>query len=164
MAACIKHFPGHGAASGDSHDGYVELDKSWEELQQCELIPFIGALEKTDLVMAAHIATPNVTNDGLPASLSYSMLTEKLRGELGYDGVIITDALAMGAIIQNYSSAESAVLALQAGADILLMPYDYIAAYQGVLAAVEDGTIPEERIDESVLRILRLKAAYGAEN
>ena len=85
-------------------------------------------------------------------------------GELGYDGVIFTDALAMGAIIQNYSSAESAVLALQAGADILLMPYDYIAAYQGVLAAVEDGTIPEERIDESVLRILRLKAAYGAEN
>lgn len=164
VMACIKHFPGHGAASGDSHDGYVELDKSWEELLQCELIPFIGALEKTDLVMAAHIATPNVTNDGLPASLSYSMLTEKLRGELGYDGVIITDALAMGAIIQNYSSAESAVLALQAGADILLMPYDYIAAYQGVLAAVEDGTIPEERIDESVLRILRLKAAYGAEN
>lgn len=142
----------------------MELDKSWEELLQCELIPFIGALEKTDLVMAAHIATPNVTNDGLPTSLSYSMLTEKLRGELGYDGVIITDALAMGAIIQNYSSAESAVLALQAGADILLMPYDYIAAYQGVLAAVEDGTIPEERIDESVLRILRLKAAYGAEN
>jgi hypothetical protein len=164
VMACIKHFPGHGAASGDSHDGYVELDKSWEELLQCELIPFIGALEKTDLVMAAHIATPNVTNDGLPTSLSYSMLTEKLRGELGYDGVIITDALAMGAIIQNYSSAESAVLALQAGADILLMPYDYIAAYQGVLAAVEDGTIPEERIDESVLRILRLKAAYGAEN
>ena len=81
--------------------------------------------------MAAHIATPNVTNDGLPASLSYSMLTEKLRGELGYDGVIITDALAMGAIIQNYSSAESAVLALQAGADILLMPYDYIAATRG---------------------------------
>ena len=164
VMACIKHFPGHGAASGDSHDGYVELDKSWEELLQCELIPFIGALEKTDLVMAAHIATPNVTNDGLPASLSYTMLTEKLRGELGYDGVIITDALAMGAIIQNYSSAESAVLALQAGADILLMPYDYIAAYQGVLTAVEDGTIPEERIDESVLRILRLKAAYGAEN
>lgn len=164
VMACIKHFPGHGAASGDSHDGYVELDKSWEELLQCELIPFIGALEKTDLVMAAHIATPNVTNDGLPASLSYTMLTEKLRGELGYDGVIITDALAMGAIIQNYSSAESAVLALQAGADILLMPYDYIAAYQGVLTAVEDGTIQEERIDESVLRILRLKAAYGAEN
>ena len=95
VMACIKHFPGHGAASGDSHDGYVELDKSWEELLQCELIPFIGALEKTDLVMAAHIATPNVTNDGLPASLSHTMLTEKLRGELGYDGVIITDALAM---------------------------------------------------------------------
>ena len=92
------------------------------------------------------------------------MLTEKLRGEIGYDGVINTDALAMRAIIQNYSSAESAVLALQAGADILLMPYDYIAAYQGVLTAVENGTIPEERIDESVLRILRLKAAYGAEN
>lgn len=159
ILTCVKHFPGHGDTSGDSHDGYVQVNKTWEELLQCELIPFIGALDKTDLVMAAHITAPRVTGDGLPASLSHTMLTEKLRGELGYNGVIITDALAMGAITQNYSSAESAVLALQAGADLLLMPEDYIAAYQGVLAAVEDGTLSEARIDESVLRVLRLKSS-----
>ena len=111
--------------------------------------------------MAAHLTTPLVTKDGLPASLSHAMLTDRLRGELGYDGVIITDALAMGAITQNYTPAESAVLALNAGADILLMPYDYAAAYQGVLAAVENGRLSVDRIDESVLRILRLKLAYG---
>lgn len=161
VMACIKHFPGHGEASGDTHNGYSEVSKSWEELLACELVPFMGALEKTDLIMAAHLTTPLVTGDGLPASLSRAMLTDRLRGELGYDGVIITDALAMGAITQNYTSAESAVLALNAGADILLMPYDYTAAYQGVLAAVENGELSVDRIDESVLRILRLKLTYG---
>lgn len=161
VMACIKHFPGHGEASGDTHNGYSEVNKNWEELLACELVPFMGALEKTDLIMAAHLTTPLVTKDGLPASLSHAMLTDRLRGELGYDGVIITDALAMGAITQNYTPAESAVLALNAGADILLMPYDYAAAYQGVLAAVENGRLSVDRIDESVLRILRLKLAYG---
>ena len=148
IMACIKHFPGHGDTSGDSHDGYVSISKSWEELLQCELIPFINALDKTDLVMAAHISTPYITRDGLPASLSPTMLTDKLRGELGYDGVIITDSLAMGAITQNYSSAESSVLAFTAGADLLLMPYDYIAAYEGILSAVQNGEISMARLDE----------------
>ena len=164
IMACIKHFPGHGDTSGDSHDGYVSISKSWEELLQCELIPFINALDKTDLVMAAHISTPYITGDGLPASLSPTMLTDKLRGELGYDGVIITDSLAMGAITQNYSSAESSVLAFTAGADLLLMPYDYIAAYEGILSAVQNGEISMARLDESVLRILRLKLAYTEES
>ena len=164
IMACIKHFPGHGDTSGDSHDGYVSISKSWEELLQCELIPFINALDKTDLVMAAHISTPYITGDGLPASLSPTMLTNKLRGELGYDGVIITDSLAMGAITQNYSSAESSVLAFTAGADLLLMPSDYIAAYEGILSAVQNGEISMARLDESVLRILRLKLAYTEES
>lgn len=128
------------------------------------MIPFINALDKTDLVMAAHISTPYITGDGLPASLSPTMLTDKLRGELGYDGVIITDSLAMGAITQNYSSAESSVLAFTAGADLLLMPYDYIAAYEGILSAVQNGEISMARLDESVLRILRLKLAYTEES
>ncbi len=161
VMTCVKHFPGHGDTTGDSHDGYVSLNKSWDELLDCELIPFISVLDNTDMLMAAHISLPQVTDDGLPASLSYELLTQKLRGELGYEGVIITDSLAMGAITKNYSPEESAVLAVEAGADIILMPYDYAASYDGVLDAVRSGRISEERIDESVLRILQLKIKYG---
>lgn len=161
IMTCVKHFPGHGDTTGDSHNGYVSLGKSWAEILDCELIPFESVLDRTDMLMAAHITLPQVTDDGLPASLSYELLTQRLRGELGYDGVIITDSLAMGAITKNYSPAESAVLAVKAGADIILMPYDYAASFDGVLNAVRAGEISEERIDESVLRILQLKAEYG---
>lgn len=161
IMTCVKHFPGHGDTTGDSHNGYVSLGKSWAEMLDCELIPFESVLDRTDMLMAAHITLPQVTDDGLPASLSYELLTQRLRGELGYDGVIITDSLAMGAITKNYSPAESAVLAVKAGADIILMPYDYAASFDGVLNAVRAGEISEERIDESVLRILQLKAEYG---
>ncbi len=161
IMGCLKHFPGHGDTADDTHTGQVVLSKTWEELLDCELVPFIAALDKTDMVMAAHITLPNVTDDGLPASLSHQILTDRLRGELGYDGVIITDALGMKAITQNWSSGEAAVLALQAGADILLNPDDLGAAFAAVRAAVEDGTISPERLDESVLRILTLKERYG---
>ena len=161
IMTCVKHFPGHGDTTGDSHNGYVSLGKSWVEMLDCELIPFESVLDRTDMLMAAHITLSQVTDDGLPASLSYELLTQRLRGKLGYDGVIITDSLAMGAITKNYSPAKSAVLAVKAGADIILMPYDYAASFDGVLNAVRAGEISEERIDESVLRILQLKAEYG---
>lgn len=161
VAACIKHFPGHGDTAGDTHEGYVALEKTWTELAECELIPFENALKKTDMIMAAHITLTKASTDRLPCSLSYDTLTLHLRGEMGYEGVIITDALAMGAIIQNYTSAESAALAFNAGADILLMPYDYAAAFNGILSAVRNGEITEQRLNESVERILRLKAKLG---
>ncbi len=157
----IKHFPGHGDTTGDTHDGYVAVTKSWEELKNCELIPFIAALDNTDMVMAAHITLPNITTDGLPASLSHEILTEKLRGELGYQGVIVTDSLSMGAIIQNYSPPESVKTAFLAGADILLMPQNFTEGFDGLVAAIETGEISEERLNESVLRILKLKIQYG---
>ena len=157
----IKHFPGHGDTTGDTHDGYVAVTKSWEELKNCELIPFIAALDNTDMVMAAHITLPNITTDGLPASLSHEILTEKLRGELGYQGVIVTDSLSMGAIIQNYSPLESVKTAFWAGADILLMPQNFTEGFDGLVAAIETGEISEERLNESVLRILKLKIQYG---
>lgn len=157
----IKHFPGHGDTTGDTHDGYVAVTKSWEELKNCELIPFIAALDNTDMVMAAHITLPNITTDGLPASLSHEILTEKLRGELGYQGVIVTDSLSMGAIIQNYSPLESVKTAFLAGADILLMPQNFTEGFDGLVAAIETGEISEERLNESVLRILKLKIQYG---
>ena len=157
----IKHFPGHGDTTGDTHDGYVAVTKSWEELKNCELIPFIAALDNTDMVMAAHITLPNITTDGLPASLSHGILTEKLRGELGYQGVIVTDSLSMGAIIQNYSPLESVKTAFLAGADILLMPQNFTEGFDGLVAAIETGEISEDRLNESVLRILKLKIQYG---
>ena len=155
---CIKHFPGHGDTQTDSHFGYAQSLKTWEELLTCEMIPFKAGIEAgTPLMMTAHIAVPSVTGSEIPSTLSPLMLTEKLRGELGYDGIIITDALRMGAISKEYSSGEAAALAFIAGADILLLPENPLEAFQGVMGAIEDGRITEERLDASVRRILELK-------
>ena len=161
-ASCVKHFPGHGDTATDTHTGYAETLKTWEEISACEMIPFRAGVEAgTDLVMTAHIAAPNVTGSDEPSTMSYTILTEKLRGELGFQGLIITDALAMGAIREKYTSSQACVRCIQAGVDILLMPYDYYEAFDGVVRAVEKGEIPESRIDESVYRILSFK--YGRE-
>ena len=158
VASCIKHFPGHGDTSTDTHTGYAETGKTWEELLACEMIPFRAGIEAgTDLVMTAHIAAPAVTGSDVPSTMSSVILTEKLRGELGYDGLIITDALEMGAIREKYSSSEACIACLEAGADILLMPYDYFEAFDGVLQAVEEGRLSMERIEQSLYRILLLK-------
>ena len=156
----IKHFPGHGDTNADTHTGYVRLDKTWDELRECELIPFADNLAKTDMVMVSHITLPKVTDDGLPATLSYDIVTEKLRGEMGYDGVVITDSMEMGAITSAYG-AESAVMAIKAGCDIVLMPLDFEENFEAVISAVENGEITEEQINTSVLRILELKDKYG---
>ena len=159
VSSVLKHFPGHGDTVDDSHKGTVTVNKTWEELCQEELIPFIRNFRGTDAVMVAHINLPNVTDDGLPATLSRELIHNKLRQELGYDGLILTDSLCMGAIIDNYTPAQAAVLAFEAGSDVLLLPENYVEAFEGLLSAVEKGQITEERLDESVLRILRVK--YG---
>lgn len=156
----LKHFPGHGDTKDDTHSGYVSIEKTWDELKECELVPFITALPKADMVMVSHITAVNVTSDQLPTSMSETMITGKLRNELGYDGVIITDAMAMGAVADNYTSAEAAVTAVKAGVDIVLMPLNLDEAFNGVMNAVTDGEISMERLDESVMRILKLKARY----
>lgn len=161
IMSCVKHFPGHGDTKGDTHKGYVSLEKTWDELKQCELIPFLKSLDTTDMVMVSHITTPNITSDHLPASLSRQMIAGKLRKKLGYKGVVITDSMEMGAIAQAYSAKNGAIKAILAGADIVLMPEDFVKAYQGIYDAVKNGTIKETRIDESVLRILNLKEKYG---
>ena len=161
-ASCVKHFPGHGNTATDTHTGYAETLKTWDEISACEMIPFRAGIEAgTDFVMTAHIAAPNVTGSDEPATMSHTLLTEKLRGELGFQGLIITDALAMGAIREKYSSSQACVQCILAGADILLMPYDYFEAFDGVVQAVENGVIPESRIDESVYRVLSFK--YGGQ-
>ena len=158
IAGSLKHFPGHGDTANDTHTGLVAIGKTWDALLHAELIPFIGNFDKADSVMVSHITLRKVTKDGLPASLSEELVTGRLRNELGYGGAVITDALSMGAIRAEHGSAEAAVLALKAGCDILLMPWDYTDAFDGVLQAVYDGSISRARLDESVMRILKLKA------
>lgn len=153
-----KHFPGHGATAGDTHQGYAYTDKTLDELKQSELIPFENAIQNNaEFIMAAHISAPRVTGDDTPASLSKTMITDILRGQMGYDGLVVTDAMNMGAVTEQYTSAQAAVKALQAGADLVLMPENFQEAYQGVLDAVKDGTLTEQRINESVTRIVKVK-------
>ena len=109
------------------------------------------------MIMTAHIAVPKVTGDDLPSTLSPVILQDKLRGELGFDGVIVTDAMDMGAITKQFSSTEATITAIQAGVDIILCPQNFVDAFDAVVKAVEKGEIKESRIDESVKRILKLK-------
>lgn len=154
----LKHFPGHGDTKDDTHSGYVSVNKSWDELKACELVPFISALDKADTIMVSHITVTSI--DKLPSSLSYEIITRKLRNELGYNGVIITDSMAMGAIADSYTSDIAAVMAVKAGADIILMPESLEKSFNGVLNAVNSGEISISRIEESAERVLTLKAKY----
>ena len=156
--ACMKHFPGHGGTVGDTHQGYAYTERTIEELRQEELVPFQYGIENgISFIMVSHIALPNVIGDETPASTSKHIVTDILRDEMGYEGIVITDAMNMGAVTTCYNSADGAVAAVLAGVDIVLMPSNFKAAYQGVIDAVANGEIQEERIDESVKRILRVK-------
>ena len=158
VLGCVKHFPGHGDTRTDTHFGYAQTAKTWDELLACEMIPFRAAIgQNVPLVMTAHIAAPAVTGTSVPATVSSVLLTDKLRNELGFKGVIITDGMAMGAITRQYTPAQATLLSLQAGADIILGPKDFTQAFDAVMEAVRDSTLTESRIDESVRRILRLK-------
>ena len=155
---CIKHFPGHGATEGDTHLGFAITKRTLGQLRKSELVPFqMAAKEQRPFIMVSHISVPSITDSDIPSSLSYKMITTILRGELGYQGIIITDAMNMGAIQKNYKPETAAVEAVKAGVDIILMPQDFKKAYQAVLEAVKQGEISEERIDESVRRILEIK-------
>lgn len=157
----LKHFPGHGETTTDPHDGYTQMDKDLEELREKDFVPFrSGAKAGADFLMMGHFSSPQLTGDDLPATLSPGMIA-LAREELGFQGLIMTDSLSMGAITDRYSSGEAAVAALQAGADILLMPADLDAAVQAIQDAVEKGSITEDRIEESVEKILAKKLEWG---
>lgn len=154
----VKHFPGHGGTVGDSHKEAVSLDKSLEELMASELLPFQRAVQDgVSFVMVGHISVPAVVGDDTPASLSQMMVSSVLREQLGYDGIVITDAMNMAAITNTYTADQAAVMAVNAGVDMILMPQDYDTAYNGLLKAIQEGTISEERINESVVRIVKVK-------
>ena len=158
ILCAVKHFPGHGSTSEDSHNGAAVVERTLQELFECDLIPFKGAVQAgVPFVMVGHLSLPKVVEEDVPAVFSKEIITDILRGELGFCGIVITDALDMGAVTDYYSSAQAAVMAVAAGADMLLMPEDFVAAYEGVLNAVQRGELTQERIDESVRRILKVK-------
>ncbi len=158
ISAVLKHFPGHGDTSLDSHLEAVTVNNDIERLREIEFIPFKrGIAAGADAVMTAHIKMPEIENEDIPATLSKKILTELLREELNFNGLIITDALEMKAITNYWSAARASVMALKAGADIILMPSSLDDAYHGILKAVRQGEISEERVEQSVRRILEVK-------
>lgn len=158
VLATAKHFPGHGDTATDTHLNLATISADRQRLENLELVPFKAAIEAgVDSIMTAHIAVPALAPPDLPATLSPAILTDLLRKELGFKGLVITDALEMGGIAQGFSTGEAAVRAIEAGADTLLMPSDPDAAIRAVVAAVENGRITRHRVQESVVRILSAK-------
>ncbi|MBR6459722.1 MAG: hypothetical protein IKS49_06130 [Actinomycetaceae bacterium] len=153
-----KHFPGIGGAYGDSHTGAISSSKTIEQMKTEELQPFYTAIDAgVPFIMVGHLTVQQATGSQLPASLNPVMMSELLREDMGYEGLIITDSLGMGAVTQFYNPNEVGLQAVLAGADMILMPTNLQASYETVLAAVRDGRLSEERLDESVHRIVRTK-------
>jgi beta-N-acetylhexosaminidase len=163
MLATAKHFPGHGDTAVDTHIDLPTIDQPRSRLDAVELPPFKAAIaEGVDAVMSSHIVLPALDpTPGIPATLSRPILTGLLREELGFDGLVFTDALEMQAIRSHFTSGEAAARAVRAGADLLLVPPDPEAAFRGIRDAVERGEIARDDLDRSVRRILRAKARLG---
>lgn len=163
----VKHFPGHGDTYVDSHLGLPVVEHDRERLQAVEWLPFVEAIQQeADAVMTAHILFPEV-DPHYPATLSEKIISGLLRDEMGFDGVVITDDLTMRAVVEHFEIGEAAVLSIQAGVDIVLVCHEYEqmhAVFEAVEQAVIEGTLDEQRIDESVYRILRLKTKYELED
>ncbi len=159
VACCIKHFPGHGDTSADSHYGSVYVYKTLDEMRTNEFKPFISGINSgADAVMIGHLIVADQGN--IPALFSSSLITGVLRNELGFNGVVISDSLQMKAMTDYYGAADIPVMAVAAGCDILLMPTDLEVTVSSLETAVQNGIISEERINESVRRILILKKKY----
>lgn len=157
----LKHFPGHGDTVEDTHESFAYVTKTKEEIYEQELQPFTtGIAAGADFVMMGHLIVGSMDADN-PASLSASIIQDTLRKDLGFDGLVITDAMQMGALTDNYTVEEVAVKAVQAGNDMLLEPVDIDRTITALTDAVAQGTITEERIEESVRRILKVKMKYG---
>ena len=162
IIATAKHFPGHGDTATDSHSGLPVITHTLEEWQQIDAPPFEAAIAAgVDSIMTAHIVVPALDDSGDPATLSHEIVTGQLREALGFDGVIVTDGLEMAAVRQKYGDGEVAVRAIEAGVDQLLLPADPQEAYAAIDEALDSGRLTEQRIDESVERILKMKYDQG---
>lgn len=160
----VKHFPGHGDTSVDSHVGLPSVDNDLERLKSFELIPFVNAIENgADVVMAAHILMLKIDGEN-PATMSKTIITDILREQMNFDGVVITDDMTMGAIVENYEIGAASVKSVEAGSDIILVAHGHdnaLAVLKKMKEAVEQGLVSEERINQSVYRILKLKQKYN---
>lgn len=153
-----KHFPGHGSTVTDSHYDLPVITKTKEELLQSDLYPFKEAIDSgAKIIMIGHLAVPSIAGDDTPASLSKEIITDLLKKEMGYDGLVVTDALNMGALTNNYQEREIYEMAINAGVDLLLMPKNSTSALQLIKESIVRGTITEEQINNSVRKILTLK-------
>jgi beta-N-acetylhexosaminidase len=162
VSATAKHFPGHGDTGTDSHWDLPIITHDRSTLDSVDLLPFRAAIMAgVDSIMTAHIVVPSLDDSGDPATLSAPIITGLLRGRLGFDGVVITDSLQMAGVRTKYGDGEVAVRAILAGADQLLDPPDLAKSFKAVLSAVKSGRISGKRLDESVRRILALKAKRG---
>ncbi|MBQ4160215.1 MAG: hypothetical protein IJD83_04725 [Clostridia bacterium] len=162
VSSTLKHFPGHGSTYVNSHNGTSESKRTLEELRKNELLPFqAGIAAGADFIMVSHMTLVNAGIEKVPCSVSEAVITDLLKDELGYKGIVITDSFQMGAITQLYTAGQAAVKAVQAGVDMLLMPEDFKAAHAAILQAVERGEIAQARIEESVKKILALKIEKG---
>lgn len=183
VIACAKHFPGHGNTASDSHTGLPLVDESYEEWLKCDGLPFKALSEQNNvgMIMTAHIQYPGLDStmvksalDGeeiyLPATLSKTILTDILKGELGFEGVVVTDALNMDAIVHNFGPDEAVIMALNAGADLVCMPVTLrstndtnklTALYSAIKGALSDGTLSEDRLNDAATRVVRLKIESG---
>jgi beta-N-acetylhexosaminidase len=163
----VKHFPGHGDTAVDSHIGLPTVNNDLERLKSFELIPFKDAIENgAECVMVAHILLPKIDAEN-PATLSKAIITDILRNQLEFEGVVITDDMTMGAITKNYELASAAVQSVKAGSDIILVAHKYenaTAAMKALIETVQAGKISEERINESVYRIMKLKQSYNLQD
>ena len=165
ITSCLKHFPGIGSTTQDTHNVLASTSRTAEQFRAEEFTVFQAGIDAgADMVMIGHISAPELTGNNEPCTFSQEVVTGILRNEMGFKGVIITDAMNMKAVSDYYDSAEAAIQALRAGCDMILMPEDFEEAYNGVLQAVQDGTISEERIDDSLRRIYRIKYADKVEN
>ncbi|WP_339209135.1 beta-N-acetylhexosaminidase [Paenibacillus sp. FSL K6-3182] len=167
VAAVVKHFPGHGDTSVDSHLDLPVVNKSLAELKAFELLPFVEAIQQdTDAIMIAHLLIPKIDKD-YPASLSKKMISKLLREELGYEGVVMTDDMTMGGITEHFDVGKAAVTSILAGSDIILIGHDYktqLSVLQSLKKSARDGVISRDMLDKSVYRILRLKEKYKLED
>ncbi|MEO8635411.1 MAG: glycoside hydrolase family 3 N-terminal domain-containing protein [Gemmatimonadales bacterium] len=163
MLATVKHFPGHGDTNADSHMLLPVIAAPWSRLDTLELVPFRAAIQAgVAVVMSGHVAMPALASDRrLPATLDPAILTGLLRDSLGFHGLVITDALDMGALVSTYGAGEAVVMAFTAGADLLLQPSDPRVAIDAMVEAIETGRIPYERLDRSLRRVLELKRQAG---
>lgn len=165
VCATLKHFPGHGGSEENSHNEFSYTNQDLAGLRQVEFIPFkAGMKEDADFVLVSHIAAPNITGDNTPCSLSSIIIKDILRNELKYDNIVITDALNMKAVSNYYIPQKLGIAALEAGNDMLLMPVDFEESYNSVINACNEGLISEERLNESVKRILKVKIKRGIIN